>query len=150
MFFENSTAALILVKRESNVASLRIAAVVLGGFAPTSPHDDANKTGSVGRGVEKTSTFQLFLFISFHFQKSDKEKKKKTREREERKGKEKERSMRETGLTVRLLPVDSCAGVWGGGCEYNLAPGTMRVCRRRGRRRRGVVNGSQDRVYERV
>lgn len=46
LFFENSTAALILVKRVSSVASLRIVAVVLGGLAPTSPHDDANSTGS--------------------------------------------------------------------------------------------------------
>jgi hypothetical protein len=48
LFFENSTAALMLVKRKSDdVASLRIAAVVLGGLARTSPHDDENKTGSV-------------------------------------------------------------------------------------------------------
>jgi hypothetical protein len=91
LFFENSTAALILVKRESNVASLRIAAVVLGGFAPTSPHDDANKTGSVGRGVEKTSTFQLFLNSFFHSKKAIKKNKNKNKkrrsEREERKGK---------------------------------------------------------------
>lgn len=43
----------MLVKRKSDdVASLRIAAVVLGGLARTSPHDDENKTGSVmDRGV---------------------------------------------------------------------------------------------------
>ena len=38
----------MLVKRKSDdVASLRIAAVELGGLARTSPHDDENKTGSV-------------------------------------------------------------------------------------------------------
>lgn len=72
-------------------------------------------------------------------------KKKKERQR----GKEKYKDGR-MGLTVRLLPVDSGAGVWRRGCEYDLAPGTMRVCRRRGRGRRGVVNGTQDRVDERV
>jgi hypothetical protein len=47
LFFENSTAALILNKRESCAASLRgVAVVVLGGLALTSLHEDANKTGS--------------------------------------------------------------------------------------------------------
>ena len=43
----------MLVKRKSDdiAPSLRIAAVVLGGLAHTSPHDDENKTGS-GDGME--------------------------------------------------------------------------------------------------
>jgi hypothetical protein len=51
--FENSTAALILVKRTSDeTLLLRIAAVVLlGGLARISPQDEANKTGS---GKRKT------------------------------------------------------------------------------------------------
>lgn len=46
----NSTAALMLDKRKSIVALLRIAAVVLGGLAPSSPHDHANRIGSVPLG----------------------------------------------------------------------------------------------------
>jgi hypothetical protein len=91
LFFENSTAALILVKRKSSVGSLRIAAVVLGGLAPTSPHDDANKTGSVERGGGKHQMFQQKknYFISFHFAKQGAKKKlRERREREERKRKE--------------------------------------------------------------
>jgi hypothetical protein len=50
--FENSTAALMLVKRKSDVTLLRMAAVVLlGGLARISPQDEANKTGS---GKRKT------------------------------------------------------------------------------------------------
>jgi hypothetical protein len=155
LFFENSTAALILVKRKSSVASLRTAAVVLGGLAPTSPHDDANKTGSAGWRGRNNQCFSNFFLFSIHFTLQSKvprkKKKKKEREREgEERRKEKRNKDGRMGLTVRLLPVDSGTGVWGRGCEYDLAPGTMRVCRRRGRGRRGVVNGTQDRVDERV
>jgi hypothetical protein len=105
-----------------------------------------------GGGRENNQCFSNFFFNSFHSAKQG-TKKKKERERE-REREERRKEMRNedgrTGLTVRLLPVDSGAGVWGRGCEYDLAPGTMRVCRRRGRGRRGVVNGTQDRVDERV
>jgi hypothetical protein len=50
-------------------------------------------------------------------------------------------------MTVRLFPVDSGAGVRGRRGEYDLAPCAVRVWRRG---RRGVVNGTQDRVDERV
>ena len=86
MFLENSTAALILVKRKSSVGSLRIAAVVLGGLAPTSPHDDANKTGSVGREGEHINVSVFFFSLYFTFAKQG------TKRRGER-GKEREIEM---------------------------------------------------------
>ena len=53
------------------------------------------------------------------------------------------------GLTVRLLPVDSGAGIGGRRREYDLAPDAVPVGGR-GRCGRVVVDGPQDRVDERV
>jgi hypothetical protein len=68
--------------------------------------------------------------------------------------KRKKKKDRRWGLTVRLFPVDSGAGIGGRRREYDLAPDAVPVGgrrRRRGRRCRCVgVDRPEDRVDERV
>lgn len=121
LFFENSTAALILDKRKSCAASLRgVAVVVLGGFAQTSPHEDANSTGSRKKKDVMRSQGE----------------KKKTENIEHR---TRRVGHVEEGLTIWLLPINGGTSIWGGGREYNLAPYAVPLRWRR----RGVIDGLQ-------
>jgi len=72
-----------------------------------------------------------------------------TRSKKKKKEKKKKTEMGELELTVRLLPVDSGAGIGGRRREYDLAPDAVPVG---GRGRCGcvVVDGPQDRVDEGV